>query len=288
VIKYPWRRTGKHESASKWNAYQTEASIFDQARAGMDEDARSPEAAIMDWADDITYAVHDLEDFVRAGRVPILSLAMEPDEFKDEFGEFTSRAIERLKDKEKFAGIDWDEVLANFKIMVQTLYAQFQRHSGTADDLARLRSSSRVLINSYVSAISLQTGPEPLLVPPRTRGEVELFKQLTWHYVIHDPALATLQEGHVEVVNNLFNDLFTWLGRAEVDKSMFRLPQRLLDLYGLTASEPGRDAYNGPEPRQARAVADYIASLTETQAIDLHERLRGTGRHSVSDPWLRY
>jgi dGTPase len=29
----------------------------------------------MDWADDITYSVHDTDDFYRAGRIPLHSLA---------------------------------------------------------------------------------------------------------------------------------------------------------------------------------------------------------------------
>ena len=29
----------------------------------------------MDWADDITYAVHDLDDFARAGLIPLDQLA---------------------------------------------------------------------------------------------------------------------------------------------------------------------------------------------------------------------
>ncbi len=284
VIKYPWRKIGAHETDGKWNAYPTEAEVFDRVRLGLEGEARSPEAAIMDWADDITYAVHDLEDFIRSGRVPMVSLASD----SVERAEFTTRAVERLQDKTKFADVDWAGAVDNFELLVKTFFEQFRRHAGGSEDVARLRSVSRKLIDTFISPISLREGPEPLVVPPDTRGVVELFKQLTWHYVIHDPALATLQEGHVLVLDALFEKLLGWLAEAERDKTLYRLPRRLADLHARTASEPGHEHYPNPEARRARAVADYIASLTETQAIDLHERLFGAGGHSVSDPWLTY
>jgi dGTPase len=288
VIKYPWLRTGEHESASKWNAYRTEAAAFHKARGSLPAENRSPEAAVMDWADDITYAVHDLEDFIRAGRVPLISLASEsvPGTPSLEFLEFAARAVPRLE--KKYPDFDWDAILVNFQAVLKTFAPQLRLHRGTADNLATLRTIARFLINNYVSAIGLQEGPEPLAIPDKIRGEVELFKQLTWHYVIHDPALASLQEGQAIVVETLFDRLVSWLDEAEKEDALYRLPTRLLDLFNLTATEPGFEAFGNKEARRARAVADYIAALTETQALDLYERLTGAGAHSVSDPWLAY
>src|SRR5205807_1826262 len=45
-------------------------------------DCPSVEAQIMDWADDITYSVHDTEDFYRAGLIPLDRLAVNPKERK--------------------------------------------------------------------------------------------------------------------------------------------------------------------------------------------------------------
>ena len=283
VIKYPWLRSGSHESDRKWKAYPTEGQIFDDVRAslGLEPEGRTIEACIMDWADDITYAVHDLEDFIRSGRVPIVALATDD----VERAQFVARATERLKKKHP---VDWDLVAQNFSDVLTTMFAQFQKHEGTADDLDKLRSVSSKLIDNYVSAIDIAPGLDPLHILPEVRGEVELFKQLTWHYVIHDPALATMQVGQERIVHELFSDLLSWLDDAEKDKTEFRLPKRLWDMYVRTATEPGHDRYSGRVARQRRSVADYIASLTETQAVDLHGRLRGSGAHSVTDPWLRY
>jgi dGTPase len=282
TIKYPWMRTGDHEGDSKWNAYSTESEKFHAARGQLGDAARSVEAAIMDWADDVTYAIHDLEDFIRAGRVPMVALATDP----VERATFATRAVARLGKKHR--DVDWDAVVDNFGILVRILFAQFRMHRGQADQLATLRSTSRLLINYYVSQVSLVDADDPLQIPPDVRGEVELFKQLTWHYIIHDPSLATLQHGQQAVITSLFDALRTWLYKAEKRDEMYRLPTRLRDLFLLTANEPGREAYANKKARRARAVADYIASLTEEQATNLWQRLAGSGSHSVLDPWLAY
>jgi len=282
VIKYPWLRSGAHEAESKWNAYPTEERIFHEVRSGLNPEGRTAEACIMDWADDITYAVHDLEDFVRSGRVPIVALATDQVERAD----FVARATPRLA--KKHPDIEWDVAAQNFGDVLTTFFAQFRMHEGTIGDVAALRSVSRRLIDSYVSAIRLEPGDEPLYIPSLLRGEVELFKQLTWHYVIHDPALATMQVGQACVVNELFDELLTWLDQADADGTWYRLPKRLWDLYQRTGGEPGHDRYVSKAARQGRSVADYISSLTESQTVDLYERLKGSGVHSVTDPWLRY
>lgn len=285
VIKYPWLRTGDHESKDKWNAYPTEQAVFERVRGDLPTGHRSVEAAIMDWADDITYALHDLEDFIRAGRVPIVALATDP----FEFDAFIQPAVARLSVKKKYEDVPWSSVIDRFSDLLELHFAQFSLHTGSSENLAHLRSAFGKLIDQYVSAAKLCAGAEPIGIDPETRGEIELFKQLTWHYVIHEPTLATLQLGHERVVHGLFDRLTGWLSRADKAGETHRLPRRLRDLYVVTTKEPGLEAYSGnPESRRARAVADYIASLTESQAIDLHERLEGVGAHSVLDPWLAY
>lgn len=283
ILKYPWLRQGDHEDAAKWNVYATEAAEFERVCARAEPGVRSIEAAIMDWADDITYAVHDLEDFIRSGRVPVAKLATSPVELDS----FTDRALKRLT--AKHTNIDWDEAVRGFSDLIFLCFGQFGTYRGTRDELAQLRSVCAVLIDLYVRQVDVSEVGEPLVIPPGARGEIELFKQLTWHYVIHDPALATLQEGQAVIVRRLYKRLLTWLADAEKGDEIYRIPQRLRDMYAVTEREPGRATYGGNKSRrQARAVADYIASLTETQAVDLYERLTGAGGHSVLDPWLTY
>ena len=72
ILKYPWRReVGGGLRDRKWGAYSIEADEFSWARELSAGDSRSVEAELMDWADDIAYSVHDLDDFYRVGMIPL-------------------------------------------------------------------------------------------------------------------------------------------------------------------------------------------------------------------------
>jgi dGTPase len=73
ILKYPWHRQTTGHQKKKWGAYHSEQQDFEFARAlhkgGKDE--LCIEAQVMTWADDITYSVHDIEDFYQAGLIPL-------------------------------------------------------------------------------------------------------------------------------------------------------------------------------------------------------------------------
>lgn len=282
VIKYPHLRTGEHEGVGKWNAYPTESKVFAKVRKGLGKGKRTIEAEIMDWADDVTYAVHDLEDFIRAQHVPVAALAGNPEERR----RFIETSWPRVQKKVPKA--DHDRAVEAFEgrllLLCGTLYTQ--RDLQFSVDLMR---GCDLLINEYVSNATVGNPGGPLLhIPPNLRAEVELFKQLTWYYVIFDPRLASLQEGHKRVVAALFETLHRLLKAADEDKVLSRLPRRLQWAFTLTKLEQGSEQYLSLDARYARAVADYIASLTEAQAVDLYQRLISPGGRSVLDPWMIY
>ena len=88
LLKYPRVGEASYDVASdgasqppKIGAYHSEGKLLHAVRtqAGYTSDEQCLGAQIMDWADDLTYAVHDVEDFFRAGILPIWQLA-DPDE----------------------------------------------------------------------------------------------------------------------------------------------------------------------------------------------------------------
>ena len=66
AMKYPWPR---RDETPKFGYYDDDKPVFDWLRLGAFPGEKCVEAQIMDWADDVAYSVHDLEDGVQAGIV---------------------------------------------------------------------------------------------------------------------------------------------------------------------------------------------------------------------------
>ena len=82
ILKYPWfRQATPPNRHRKWGAYSSDREEFEWVR-GLEprEIWKSAEAELMDFADDIAYAVHDVEDFYRTGLIPLDKLVKDNDE----------------------------------------------------------------------------------------------------------------------------------------------------------------------------------------------------------------
>ena len=99
VLKYPWTRGTDGDKKKKWGAYDSELEDFQWAREGLQcPERKTLEAELMDFADDIAYSVYDIEDFYRAGMIPLDRLAVrsdEPNEPTPEMNEFFKGVSER-------------------------------------------------------------------------------------------------------------------------------------------------------------------------------------------------
>jgi dGTPase len=275
VLKYPWLQdVSKIKKKEKWGAYASEREIFEFARVGSDDDARSLEAAIMDWSDDVTYAVHDLEDFFRLGLIPLDRLGSADPEERLRFTASFYQDRKRTNVLSKFSDDHLDA--RDLEAAVDRLFTAstaplglIGHYRGSELDRTNLRAQASFLIGRFIAAASRKD--EELLIPKDQRAEVAVLKELAWFYVITDPSLSTIQHGQQKVIRELHSIYIRAASGSGRDRHLFPLAQREL-LAGT------RDA------GQARRVAtDFVAGLTEPMAYELHHRLTGVTRGSILD-----
>jgi len=290
VLKYPWLYEDSDPLRDKkWGAYSAEAEDFTFARALQPgTTARSIEAELMDWADDVAYAVHDAEDFFRAGLMPLHRLwnwkRREPargvstrswsgDELEDFLD--AAEASPRLKRELPTANREaieegLDRALGRFLLTLP--------YRGIRAEQAALSMWKSRLIDDYIGAIQLLVPGQA--VPCAARNpefvlEVEVLKELTWFYVIETPATLTQQCGQRKIIQSLFTELRA----AALDRKRWRtFPLEYQSALRDLAASGERD-----HPDYTRLVIDMIASMTEAQAITMYGRLSGGALGSIFD-----
>ena len=294
TLKYPYRRDqavapdGKRYR--KFGAYEDDAVALEFARAaGPEGDAQSLEAAVLDYADDVAYSVHDLEDFFRAGLIPVTTLSRGGPEFE----EFLTRWCEHPR-----AAASREEVFAAREIllsMIADLFPFRGRYEDTLRHRAILRTATSNLIQRYIWAVSVAepgTG-RPLHVPPTVRLQLDCLQRLVRTYVIDNPRLATQQHGQRHIISTLFDTYLAAVMRrdAALVPPLFHRALGRLDTEPNAAPTSARVRTPTSTPRsprlatpaETRLAVDIVASFSDAQAVLLHRRLQGTAPGSVTD-----
>jgi dGTPase len=244
---------------------------------------KSPEAAIMDWCDDISYALHDLEDFFRANMIPLELIGSLTGDGR-EAGDFLSRASHELASNPEYDPHEGAEALQRLKG-----YLPAAPYRGSHDDRRGLHTMSSQFIDSYFGSTTVHATPPWVRVTTQARHEVMLLKQLTWQYVVNNPALATMQEGQKAVIDETFTSLHRWIQEETNRGTAHRLPSRLVGIEkAFHEDQAAVDSLPTSDAQYARIVADYICSLTEEQVVNLYGRLSSRGVSSVFDGWVRW
>jgi dGTPase len=272
VLKYPWLRESSGDRTDKWGVYSSENDVFEWARSRgvIVKDVKCAEAEIMDWADDIAYSVHDVEDFFRANLIPLDRLAVSDSEQTI----FFERAKDHIKivgdrRKRRLTKAEQSSLFERFQNFIAPLFPT-ERFEGTRPQRAVMRVFTSELIGRYVDAIRLReptlSEPRAVALDPEIEQEVNLLKELTWVYVIRNPALATQQRGQMALIKSLFNTF----REVTAEKEPNVLPLSARDQL-LKARAEGRD----DDAFRTRLVVDLIASMTEVQALETYQKLTG-------------
>ena len=304
------RRIGGELVVRKYSAYFLDAADLHAARAdahGLLPLQQSLDGSIMDLADDIAYSIHDVDDFHRAGVLGQSAVAVEFRGWAEDrrilaaapVQELTSRrprpgsALELLRRKLQ-TDDPWiaDEdafALAVAEIaeeLVDGLLAEPFDGSITAE--RSLSTFTSQWIDRFRRSVVLTPGDNPragLVSLDRVAWhEVEVLKFVHRHFVLGRTDITMYQRGLSRVLQRVVKGLVAWL---DDDLDRDRVPPRLHELVELAQdsyAELVRDRPGGvplihaSEVRrlgQGRGVLDYVASLSDGQAMTVSEAIDG-------------
>jgi len=267
VLKYPWGFDENSKHANKWGFYESERDVFDWTRKDQPKFRKSLGAEIIDWADDITYAIHDLLDFFRSGKIPIDRLKKDKIEYLRFFNGILQRRPEWGKDEKEYA-----EALSN--LIADFPFYPERRFRDTNENHMRLQVFATSLISPFVQAITYAPDAEPgdpvVRIDPLARRQVDLLKQFTWHYIILNQDLALPQAGQRKAVRTVFRKLLLAARRRDlhffpaVTQDSLMWNQAMDSLTGVKNFE------------EVRLVADYVSGMTEKELIRVFRTMEGT------------
>lgn len=345
LLKYPWTRTGgpyphprdfstpprgageppdmPGTGSVKFSCYSTEYADMQEARGAFDRRLeswqQSVEASVMDVADDIAYAIHDLEDFHRVGILQHASVSRELTEWlggaiplagKPESkltGPGSSLELLRRRLHVKDAWIADDEAFVaavkrvQDQLVTRLLEEPFDRSQQAEQAVAAFsgqwtrRLVEGVLVDEHPNTRSGHVG-----LAAEQWHEVQVLKFVHLRFVLQRPDLALHQRGQDRLLSKLVEALDTWV----IDRSeAARLPHRLRDLFELArdefadpavaaaaAAEHVADGASREERLErlarGRAVIDFVASLTDEQAAALLESLSGRTTQLWADTFV--
>ncbi|MFC4002256.1 deoxyguanosinetriphosphate triphosphohydrolase family protein [Prauserella oleivorans] len=345
LLKYPWARlhypdphpatlrvpprgAAEPEDApgtgsAKFSAYSTELDDVEHARgpfAGRVERwQQTVEASVMDMADDIAYAIHDIQDFHRIGVLQHAAVATELGQWLAHVGELAELPTAALQDEHRNPGRSLEYLRRRMHAKDSWVvdddafaHAVARVRAELVDDLLAIPFDGSIEAEQAMAAFSarwtarLVDGVLVTPSPPTRTGHVTL-RPAQWHevqvlkfvhrrFVLQRPDLALHQRGQASMLSDLVDALDEWL--TDRDEAR-RLPRRLHDLVTLARSqysvlaerspellvgatgEPvhGRDAVRALA--RGRAVIDFVASLTDRQAAVMLDAI--TGR--ATQPW---
>lgn len=252
--KYPWPR---REGEQKFGVYAPDEAAFDWMRKSAPVEVVCFEAQLMDFADDVAYSVHDVEDAIHGGY-------LNPGELYA--GEMREAVLTASKQGPSFTGtrlyvpgtkVPRDPEAALDRLLALPLW--MQSFEFTLEDFAKLKALTSYLIGRFVrstvGATRKEYGDGPLIryganliVLSPMREEIEVLKALAHVAIRQRPNVEAERVDQREVISDLAARL--------IDK-----PDALEPIYRQWFAAAQTD------DQRLRVIVDQIASLTDYSVV---------------------
>jgi dGTPase len=222
--------------------YTDNQTLVDWACRYGDPTERSFECQIMDWADEIAYSVHDLEDGMKVGMISSSRLLHTP-------GVRQSLGEEHL---------DW--VLGHIRPV--------EERTVTRERKAARKMLTSHLIHEFINASSRQEVAVPegtsvryryrLIVDKLQRQRCSVLKKVMFRLIVEDARVAIHENKAERIIEGLFK-VFS----VQDPKTAFLFPDDFRDEWLQTSSIVER----------VRIACDYIAGMSDAYAEAIYARL---------------
>ncbi len=279
VLKYPWLRNTKNPQSKeyrKYSVYELDYPAFLFVRNPQDK-TQTIEASIMDFADDITYSVHDLEDFYLAGLIPLELLATD----RDELNRFVEEWLRERPNNTIANTVQANPArFQNFLNATYNLRGQYR--PGSFEQKAQIKRISSQLIQTYINSVQLNLtyGDRGYLQYDQTKEEeLKFLQRIVWAYVISNPRLATQRYGQKRIIKTLFEMYLEAIYKGDLTFIPVRFVKEYLEL-----DEQQKRGVNVNQEKTRMAI-DIVANLSEAEAVLKFRRLTGVSQGSFLDYW---
>ncbi len=253
AIKYPWRR---EDNENKFGFYSDDEDIFNWARSGAVTGRKCFEAQIMDWADDVAYSVHDVEDAIVANHLDLRLLNSKTER----------TSIFELAKSQYIDATDAEIDAAIESLISLPFWTESFDHSHKS--LAKLKNLMSQLIGRFCFAAQNETRNRfgnglltrynaELIIPRNIKAEVAVLKTLANLYVMQREGASEMQAQQRQLLLDL--------GKSLLDRDGKDLELWLIPSWQAADSNAAK----------VRVVVDQIASLTDISAVNWHQTLVG-------------
>lgn len=255
LLKYkkPYSSIDKTSPIDNWKFYydnDSELVKWATLNAPSDGDL-SFECQVMNWADEIAYSTHDLEDGIKVGMITESKISTN-----------IETNVKSKIDETKWKQSIWDDIISKINQATSHEESATKRKGIRRDLIANL-------IHNFIiasKATKREGGPYhsryqyTLQIEPDIETKCKMLKSLVWELIINDEHVATLQRKASIIVERLFKE-FTKFDDKDRTREMYPGDYRQRLDQASTDDE------------KLRIACDYISGMTDNYASRLYSRL---------------
>jgi len=277
VLKYPYEQDVGNDKfifasdlpMARWALLKGSPILKSRSKSKLRHSGTSITCQILDWADDCAYSIHDVEDALQAQ-------FLHPGDL--DHARFARRVFAHYEDTRKDEAVPKME----FSEMQERLLDLKQRILPLeyGDERAQRKSAMRNILNDLITSAAVEpsSGSQRtdfswrLVVPDEARILSVICKSVIWEAVITDPRVAAMSTKGREILRDLFQLL---MEEVLEKKSVALFPRYYRPIV--------EQCLDGGQKEAARAVCNFLALMTDRDALRLHALLRGSKASSIFD-----